>query len=60
MDQIKFHRERIGDCERMSAALEAKVQEKRSIIETEETKVKELRTELLKLKTDNVKKVLTL
>lgn len=40
MDQIKFHRERIGDCERMSAALEAKVQAKKSIIVAEEEKVK--------------------
>jgi hypothetical protein len=44
----------------MSAALEAKVQDKKSIIVAEETKVKELRAELLRLKTDNVKKVLTL
>jgi len=32
MDQIKFHRERITDCERMSEALEAKVQDKKTII----------------------------
>lgn len=60
MGQIEFHRARITDCERMSAALSAKVEEKRGSIVAEEEKVKQLRGELLRLKTANVKKILEL
>ena len=42
----------------MSEALHIKVDQKRVIIAEEEAKVTELRSELLKIKTDNVKKVL--
>ncbi len=60
MEQIEFHRARISDCERMSAALEAKVNKKRGNIATQETTVREMRKELLELKTSNVKKILQL
>ena len=44
----------------MSEALNAKVDKKRDIILDREEKVKEMRAELIKLKTDNVKKIITL
>ena len=44
----------------MSQALSSKVEEKRTKIAEEEVIVGKLRGELLKLKTDNVKKVLHL
>ena len=42
----------------MSEALSTKVDQKRIMIAGEEAKVSELRSQLLKLKTENVKKVL--
>ena len=59
-EQITFHRARIQDCQRMSATLEAKVNQQRGTITTQETTVRQMRKELLFLKTNNVKKILEL
>jgi hypothetical protein len=60
LEQIQFHKTRIADCERMSEALSSKVQQKRAVIAEGEIRVNELRKQMLKLKTNNVKKVLLL
>lgn len=60
MEQIQFHRARITDCETMSQTLNAKVQQKKSAIGSQEDRVSQLRAELLAIKTENVKKVLQL